>query len=56
MIDDLSAESLIACCKYISSEYGSPTKIVSHAGTNFILQKLSTFCSKPDLSQAITSE
>ena len=54
-MDRLSADSLIATVKVIFAEYGVPHRIMSDAGSNFILEKLKNCCNSLNIKQARSS-
>ena len=52
---DLSADNLIRIVKIVFAEFGLPKKILTDAGTNFILEHFTQFCRQLNIQQAITS-
>ena len=50
----LSADT-IAAVKVIFVEYGIPHRIMSDAGSNFILEKFRKICNSLDIEQAVSS-
>ena len=54
-MNGLSADSLIAAVKVIFAEYHIPCRIMSDAGSNFILEKFRNFFSGVDIEQAVSS-
>ena len=54
-LEGLSTENLIATAKIIFAEYGIPCKLMSDAGTNFISDRFSKFCSSLNIKQAVSS-
>ena len=54
-LEGLSTENLIATTKVIFREYGIPCKLMSDAGTNFILDRFRKFCSSLNIEQAVSS-
>ena len=54
-LEGLSTENLIATGKVIFAEYGIPCKLMSDAGTNFILDSFRKFCSSLNIKQSVIS-
>ena len=54
-IEGLSEKSLIAAVKIIFAEYGKPYRLMSDAGSNFISEKLKSFCNSLNIKQAVSS-
>ena len=53
-LEGLSAENLIATMKVIFTEYGTPSKLMSDAGTNFVSDKFWKFCNSINVEQAVS--
>ena len=53
-MEDLSADSLIQTCKFLS-EFGYTKKIMSDSGSNFILDECKTFYRRLNIEQAVSS-
>ena len=54
-MEGLSAENLIPTVKIISAEYGIPCKLMSDDDSNFVSEKLRSFCSSLNIEQAVSS-
>ena len=54
-LEGLSTENLITRVKVIFTEYGILHKIMSDAGTNFVLDRFRKFCSSLNIKQAVLS-
>ena len=54
-MEGLSTENLIAKAKVIFAEYGTPCKLMSDTGTNFVSDKFRRFCSSINIKQAVSS-
>ena len=54
-MEGLSTDCLITTTKVIFAEYGIPCKLMSDAGTNFVSDMFSKFCSRLNIEQAVLS-
>ena len=53
--DNLSAGGLAGAAMIVLKEFGLPKKIVSDAGTNFVLDQFQQFCRQLNIEHVITS-